>query len=147
VVELVVDEGDVEPPRVEELGQLQHGRHVALRRVRHHHRVRWPLRRRRQRTHGCYCTSCLELGNWLRAALIEVRSGCALIGVRLGCVVASCWGMRSSEECYRCSYSTVSWIFLVVTTVLFSILLCYIILNSISKSAAIPEYPDPAVGG
>jgi len=50
VVELGVDEGDLEATRVEELGELQHGRHVALRRVRHAHGVR-PLpmiRRRRQ---------------------------------------------------------------------------------------------------
>ncbi|WVZ84783.1 hypothetical protein U9M48_031772, partial [Paspalum notatum var. saurae] len=55
VVELVVDEGDVEAAGVEQLRQLQHRRHVALRRVRDHHHVRLtttlPIRRR-HRTHG-----------------------------------------------------------------------------------------------
>nr|CAB3484148.1 unnamed protein product [Digitaria exilis] len=40
VVELVVDEGDVEATGVEELGELQHRRDVALRWVWDHHRVR-----------------------------------------------------------------------------------------------------------
>jgi hypothetical protein len=48
VVELGVDEGDVEAPRVEELGQLEHGRDVALRRERHAHGVRPPLSLRRR---------------------------------------------------------------------------------------------------
>ena len=39
VVVLGVDEGDVEAPRVEDLGQLHHRGGVALRRVRHAHRV------------------------------------------------------------------------------------------------------------
>jgi len=61
VVELVVDEGDVEAASVEELGELQHRRDVALRRVRDHHDVRLPTLpvHRRQRTHdddcSCYC--------------------------------------------------------------------------------------------
>jgi hypothetical protein len=40
VVVLGVDEGDVEAACVEELGQLEHGRDVALSRVRHAHRMR-----------------------------------------------------------------------------------------------------------
>lgn len=40
VVELGVDEGDVEAPAVEDLGQLQHRRDVPLRRERHAHGVR-----------------------------------------------------------------------------------------------------------
>ena len=40
VVELRVDEGDVEAPAVEDLGQLQHRRDVALRWERHAHGVR-----------------------------------------------------------------------------------------------------------
>jgi hypothetical protein len=41
VVELRVDEGDVEAPAVEDPGQLQHGRDMALRRERHQHGVRF----------------------------------------------------------------------------------------------------------
>jgi hypothetical protein len=41
VVELRVDEGDVEAPAVEDLGQLQHGRDMDLRRERHQHGVRF----------------------------------------------------------------------------------------------------------
>ena len=40
MVVLRVHEGDVEAPAVEDLGQLQHRRDVALRRERHAHGVR-----------------------------------------------------------------------------------------------------------
>ena len=46
VVELRIDEGDVEPPREEELGQLQHRRDMALRRERQAYGMRLPLLRR-----------------------------------------------------------------------------------------------------
>ena len=57
VVVLGVDEGDAEAPGVEDLGQLQHRRDVALRRERHAHCVRLRLRllagRERSRAHVC----------------------------------------------------------------------------------------------
>ncbi|WVZ77085.1 hypothetical protein U9M48_024986, partial [Paspalum notatum var. saurae] len=49
VVELGVDEGDVEAAPVEQLGQLHHRRHVALRRARQAHGVRRPLGSRSRR--------------------------------------------------------------------------------------------------
>jgi hypothetical protein len=83
VVVLGVDVGDEEPPGVQRLGEVQHGRDVALRRLWDEHRVRPPrlagAHRRVSSPPACRRTDARRRG---QAKRVAVRWICAYLILR-----------------------------------------------------------------